>query len=160
MDFQGADADPLLQAAATATQQGAAAGGQFLQAKGLAQYVVGTRIEQGDNRLGARAGREHHHGTAQLGRQPQGRTLIQQFGADQQIGRLVLTDLQGLPGGRHGRGQVAILTQALGQYRAQGGMGIHHKHPLGLVSSLGNLLTGWYWRSWGADGERPMTFLR
>ena len=68
MDFQGADADPLLQATAAATQQVTAAGGQFFQAKGLAQYVVGTRIEQGYDRLGARAGREHHHRAAQLGR--------------------------------------------------------------------------------------------
>ena len=51
MHLERTDADPLLQTRATAAQQQATAGGQFLQAKGLAQDVIGAGIEQGDHRF-------------------------------------------------------------------------------------------------------------
>ena len=137
MHLQGADTHPLLQAGAAAAQQGATAGGQFLKAEGLAQHVVGTGIEQGHHRLGARAGREHHHRAAQLGRQTQGRALIQQLSADQEIGRLVVADLESFTGGGHSGRQVAILAKSLGQNRSQGCVRIHHQNPLGLTSGLG-----------------------
>ena len=72
MNHQGPHADPFLQAGAAAAQQGAAAGRQLFEAKGFAQHVVGAGIQQGDDRFGPRAGRQHHHRGAQLGRQPQG----------------------------------------------------------------------------------------
>ena len=131
MHLQGAHAHPLLEAAAGAPQQGAAAGGQFLQAERLTQHVVGTAIEQAHHRLGAGARGEHHHWTVQLGGKAQGTALIQQFGAHQQVGGLVPAELDRLAGRGHRRRQVTVLAQALGQHRAQGGMGIHNQDPLG-----------------------------
>ena len=130
MDLKRPNADPFLQAAGTAAQQAAATGRQFLEAKGFTQHVIGAGIEQGHHGLGAGAGREHHHGRAQLGRQPQGRTLVQQFGADDQIGGLLFTQIDRLSGRGHSRSQVPVLAEALGQHGAQGGMGLHHKNAL------------------------------
>jgi hypothetical protein len=130
--LQGAHANPLLQATATAAQERTGPGRQLLQAEGLAQHVVGTGIEQRDHRLRARAGCEHHHRTTQLGCQPKGRALIQQFGTDQQIGGLLLANLEGFPGCGHSSSQMAVLAQPLGQDSPQGAVGINDKHPLGL----------------------------
>ena len=45
MNLQRTNGDPFLQAAVAPLQQGAASSGQFLEAKGLAQYIVGTVIQ-------------------------------------------------------------------------------------------------------------------
>ena len=77
MNFKRTNTDPFLQPGAATAQQGAAPGGEFFQAKRFAQHIICTRIKQAHHGLRTGAGREHHHGAAQLGRQAQGGTLIE-----------------------------------------------------------------------------------
>lgn len=142
MHLQGAHTDPFLEAAAAATQQGAAAGRQLFKPEGLAQHVIGAGIEQGHHGLRAGAGREHHHLAVQLGGEAQGRGLLEQFGAHQQIGGLLLADLQGFAGGGDGRGQVPILTQTLGENGAEGRVGVHYENSPRGSSWISQLVLG------------------
>ena len=139
MHFQRTHADPLLQAIATAAQEAAGPCRQLLQAKGFAQHLISASIEQAHHGLRAGASGEHHHGTTQLAGKAQGRAFIQQFSADQQIGRLGLADLQRFAGRGHGRCQMAVLPQTLGKHGPQGAMGIHHQNPLWLARLTGGL---------------------
>ena len=67
-------------------EQGAAAGGQFLKAKGFAQHIVGTVIQQAHHRLGSCPCSQHNYRTTQLLRQAQGGAALQQFCTYQEIG--------------------------------------------------------------------------
>ena len=60
--------------------------------------------------------------------QAQGRTLFKNFGADQQIRGLFLTDFEGFGGSAHCGGEVAVLTEALHQNSAQGGVRLHDEN--------------------------------
>ena len=72
-----------------------------------------------------------------------------QFGADDQIGGLLFTQINRLSSRGHSRSQVPVLAKALGQHGAQGGVGLNHKHPLqGPFSENGNSC-----RRWGGGGR-------
>ena len=87
-----------------------------------------------------------------LGRQAEGGGLLQQFRTDQQVRRLLMTDLDGFPGGRYSGGQMAILTQALGEDRAKSRMGINDQNPLRMADGVINL--GWAIGIEGAGSNR------
>tara|TARA_B100001063_G_C16419482_1_gene383471 strand:+ start:147 stop:440 length:294 start_codon:yes stop_codon:yes gene_type:complete len=95
MDFKGTNSNTFLKTAATPFKQSPTAGGHFFKAKGFAQYVIRTVIEQTHNGFSAAAGCQHNHRTAQLLAKSQGRTLLQEFSTHQQVRRLLLAKLNG-----------------------------------------------------------------
>ena len=70
--FQRSNRDPFLEAVMAPLEQRAAAGGQLLKAKGFAQNIISTVIQQPHDRISATAGRQHDDGTTQLVRQSEG----------------------------------------------------------------------------------------
>ena len=135
--FQRSNRDPFLEAVMAPLEQRAAAGGQLLQAKGLAQNIISTVIQQPHDRISATAGRQHDDGTTQLVRQSEGGTLFENFGADQEIRRLFLAELQSFSRSADGSGEVTVLTEPLHQDGAQGGVRLHDEYAGWFLSSAG-----------------------
>ena len=135
--FQRSNRDPLLEAVMAPLEQRAAAGSQLLQAKGLAQNIISTVIQQPHDRISATACRQHYDGTTQLLRQSEGGTLFENFGADQEIRRLLLAELQSFSRSADGSGEVTVLTEPLHQDGAQGGVRLHDEYAGWFLSSAG-----------------------
>jgi hypothetical protein len=136
MDLQGAHTDPLLQAGATPSEEGAAAGCQLFETKGLAQHVVRSRIQERHHGLRSSTGRKHHYGAMKLGRQPEGGGFLQQLRADEEVGSLALTDFESFASGANGGSQMTILPKPLGENSPKGDVGINHKNPSGMAAVI------------------------
>lgn len=129
MDLQRAHTHPFLQPRATSSEKGATASREFLKPEGLSQHIIGARIEERHDRLRSRASRQHHDRTMELARQPQGRCFFQEFGTHQKMRRLTLTNVKSFSGRTHRGGEMAILSQSLGQHSAQSSVGVNNENP-------------------------------
>ena len=109
-------------------EQGAAAGRQLFQPERFAKHVIGTVVQQSHHRICSASSSQHDDGAAQLIGQAQGGTLFKNFGADQKIRRLILTDLESFGGSAYCGCEVPVLTQALHQNSPQSGVRLHDKN--------------------------------
>jgi hypothetical protein len=136
MNFQGADTDPFLQTRSASAQQGAAAGGQFFQAKGLPQDVIGPCIEKGNDGFRSRAGCQHHHRAVELSGEAQGRSFFEELRADKKVGSLALADLKSFSGGANGSSEMTVLAQTLSENGAEGGVGVYDENTPGMTAVI------------------------
>jgi len=72
----------------------------------------------------------------QLGGEAQGGGFLQELSADQQVGGLALADFSRLARGAHGRGEVSVLAQSLGENRPQGGVRIDNEDPPRMAAAI------------------------
>jgi hypothetical protein len=63
-----------------------------------------------------------------LSSEAEGRALLKDLCAHQEIWRLILTNFKGFDGSTHGCGEVTVLTKTLHQNSAQGGMRLNHQN--------------------------------
>jgi hypothetical protein len=80
----------------------------------------------------------------ELGRQAQGGGFLKEFGADEEMGRLTLANIKSFLSRTDRSGQMAILSKALGQDGAKGGVGIDDQDAsrMAAIIILGRLCHG------------------
>jgi hypothetical protein len=70
----------------------------------------------------------------ELGRQPKGRSFLQELRADEEMGGLTLTDFEGFASSAHGSCQMTVLPKPLGENSPQRDVGIYHQNSSGMAA--------------------------
>ena len=129
MHFEGTHRDTFLQTVMPSLEQCAATGGQFLEAKGFPQNVIGTFIQQSHHRIGTTAGCPHDHWTTQLISETESGSLIENLSTYKKVRRLLLAKLKSFSRPSDSSGEVTVLAESLNKDGAQGGVRLHDENP-------------------------------